>query len=177
MTKVLKIRELGDPVIRKTTKSVSAAEVKSKKFQKFIGDLIAICKAKDGVGIAAPQVGQSQRVFVIWSRPGKRYKNVPKIGPLVIINPRITLRSKKIKKDWEGCLSIPGIRGLVPRNVSVEAEFIDESGQKIFAKKFSGFPARIFQHELDHLNGIVFIDRADTKDIVTEKEYKRRIKN
>lgn len=176
MTNVLKIKELGDPTIRKVAKAVSTAEIRNKKFHKFVADLISTCKAKDGVGIAAPQVGESKRVFIVWSRPGKRYrKNVPKMEPLVIINPKIISKSKKMLKDWEGCLSIPGIRGLVARNVSVEIEFLTSDGRKI-SSKFSGFPARIFQHEFDHLNGVVFIDRANPKDIVTEKEYKKRIK-
>ena len=177
--KILKIRELGDPIIRKVAKDVSLVQIKSKKFQKFTKDLIATCSAKDGVGIAAPQVDdkmwQSKRVFIVWSRPGKRYKKVPEMEPLVIINPKIISSSKKILKDWEGCLSIPGIRGLVPRYASVEVEFLDIFGEKVFAK-FSGFLARIFQHEFDHLNGVVFIDRADLKNIMTESEFNKKMK-
>ena len=98
MAKILKIRELGDPIIRKIAKKVSLKEIKSKNFQKFLADLIATCKAKDGVGIAAPQVGQrmwqSKRVFILWSRPSKRYKKAPKMKPLVVINPKIISYSK-----------------------------------------------------------------------------------
>lgn len=172
--KILKIRELGDPIIRKVAKVVSMAEIRNKKFHKFVENLIFTCKVKNGVGIAAPQIGEGKRVFVIWSHPSKRYKKAPKMEPLVIINPKIVSKSKKIIKDWEGCLSIPGIRGVVSRHASLDAEFIDITGRKIL-KKFSGFPARIFQHEFDHLNGVVFIDRVNLKDIVTEKEYKKII--
>lgn len=182
MAKVLKIRELGDPLIRTKAKEVKVAEIKSKKFQNFLQCLIQTCDKENGVGIAAPQVGVSKRVFIVWSRPNKkikqRYPKAPKMDPLVIINPKIVSRSKKLEKDWEGCLSVPGLRAKVPRHVSVETEFLDTNGRKI-SKKFSGttgsFVARIFQHEFDHLNGIVFLDRVDSKDIVTEKEFKKII--
>lgn len=176
MSKRLKIVELGDKILRTKAKSVSIKDIKTKKFQNFCDDLILTCKDSGGVGIASPQVGISQRVFIVWSRPNKRYKRIPCMDPLVVINPKIISFSKNKTKMYEGCLSIPGIRGIVERSLSVETEFINREG-KIVKIKFQKFPARIFQHEFDHLNGIVFLDRADSKSLVTEKEYKKMLKD
>ena len=94
-----------------------------------------------------------------------------------MINPKIMAHSTEIEKGWEGCLSIPGIRGLVPRYQAIEVEYTDRNG-KLQKKEFNDFVARIFQHEYDHLDGIVFVDRLDsTFDIVTEQEYQQRIVN
>jgi peptide deformylase len=175
MPKALKVTELGDPVLRKKAKAVSAAKIKTKAFQNFLDNLVRTCDVKSGVGIAAPQVGDSERVFILWSRSNKRYKNVPKFGPIAIINPKIISTSKKLEKEFEGCLSIPGIRGLVPRHKWIDVLFTTRDGEKIRAT-VEGFAARIFQHEYDHLNGIVFLDRTNPKDLVTEAEFKKLLK-
>lgn len=172
MSKILKVRELGDNVLRAKAKLVSATRLKSKKFQSLINDLVKTCDAKEGVGIAAPQVGVSERVFILWSRSNKRYKDVPEFGPIAIINPKIISKSKGIVKGWEGCLSIPGIRGLVPRHKSIDVLFTTREGEKVRAT-MEGFVARIFQHEYDHLNGIVFLDRTNSRDLLTDKEFKK----
>jgi peptide deformylase len=97
--------------------------------------------------------------------------------PVAVINPKILSYSQEIYEDWEGCLSIPGIRGLVPRSRSISVEFHDRTG-KLCRKKFKDLIARIFQHEFDHLNGTVFVDRmASSRNLITEKEYQRMIKN
>ncbi len=175
MPKILKLTELGDGILRTKATVVSITKLKSKKFQNFLQDLIKTCDAKSGVGIAAPQVGVGERVFILWSRPNKRYKDVPKLGPIAIINPKIISKSKKIVKSYEGCLSIPGIRGLVPRHQSVDVSFTTREGEKIKIT-MENFIARIFQHEYDHLNGIVFLDRTDPRDLVTDREYKKILK-
>ncbi len=175
MPKTLKITELGDPILRRKAKVVSNAKLRSKTFQSLIDNMVRTCDVKDGVGIAAPQVSHGDQMFILWSRSGKRYKNVPKLGPIAIINPKILSRSKKIIKDWEGCLSIPGIRGLVPRPDRVDVSFTTREGERIKAK-VTGFVARIFQHEYDHLNGIVFLDRTDPRDLLTESEFKKLLK-
>ena len=177
--KKLKIIELGDKVLRTKAKALSSAEIKSKNFQSFIDDLVNTCDKNSGVGIAAPQVNESKRIFILWSRTTKkkprRASEVPKLGPIAIINPKIIAQSKKIVKKYEGCLSIPGIRGLVPRHQTVDVEFTTREGEKV-KMSLEEFPSRIFQHELDHLNGIVFLDRTNPKDLVTEKEYQRMMK-
>ncbi|MDB5204305.1 MAG: polypeptide deformylase [Candidatus Taylorbacteria bacterium] len=175
MSKKLKIVELGDKILRTKAKAVSVKGIKSKKFQGLIDNMIKTCDLNDGVGIAAPQVNEGLRLFILWSKSNKRYKKVPSLGPIAIINPRIVSSSKKITKAYEGCLSIPGIRGLVPRHKSIDVEFITREGEELQIT-LEDFPARIFQHEYDHLNGIVFLDRTDPKDLVTEKEYQRILK-
>ncbi len=178
MPKVLKIRELGDTVLRKKTKSVSQKEMASSSFKKFIANLVQTCDEEGGMGIAAPQVvdktWQSKNIFIVWSRPSKNYPDAPEVGPIAIINPKIVSRSKRMKKEWEGCLSIPGFRAKVSRHASLEVEFQTIDGKKHKAQ-IRDFIARIFQHEFDHVSGILYIDRVEMKDIVSENEYKKII--
>lgn len=178
MSKKLKIVELGDKILRTKAKAVSMRDLKTTKFQNFIDDLIKTCDLNSGVGIAAPQVNHGIRLFILWNRSTKKRNlraGTPKLGPIAIINPKVISSSKKMVKDYEGCLSIPGIRGIVPRHEWVDVEFITREGERL-RMTLEKFPARIFQHEFDHLNGIVFLDRVDTKTLVTEAEYKKILK-
>lgn len=171
MNQLLQIAQLGHPVLRKKAKPIK--NFKDQKVQQLIDDLISTVADVDGVGIAAPQVYQSLRIFIMASKPNARYPHAPHMKPLALINPKILSFSGKKNKDWEGCLSIPGIRALVPRDSLIKVEYTDRKG-KVIKKSFKDFLARIFQHELDHLDGIVFLDRLESpKDIVTEKEYQR----
>ncbi|MBU2052188.1 peptide deformylase [Patescibacteria group bacterium] len=173
MPKLLQIAQLGRPVLRQ--KAVAVKNVASRETQELIDDLILTVKDVDGVGIAAPQVYQSKRIFILASHPNPRYPKAPKMKPTAIINPRIIDHSDKLVKDWEGCLSIPGIRAMVPRWQSVSVEFTNRNGKRQ-KQRFQGFVARIFHHEYDHLEGIVFLDRiATSKDIITEKEYQKLV--
>ncbi len=172
--RILSIAQLGNPIIRFTAKEVK--DIKDVKIQELIDSMIATCVDSSGVGIAAPQVYEDARIFIVASTPSDRYPKAPKMPPTAIINPKIISYSKKTKKDWEGCLSIPGIRGLVPRHTSVKVEFFDREGKKQ-SKTFKDFVARIVQHEYDHLDGIVFLDRTDSKDLITEKEYQKLMKD
>ncbi len=171
MDKLLPIVELGQPILRQ--KSEKVKDIKDKSIQVLIDDLIFTVKEVNGVGISAVQTGQAKQVFILASHPNQRYPKAPEMAPLAIINPKIIAHSNSVKKDWEGCLSIPGIRALVPRWEKIAVEFTDRQG-KIIKRNFTDFVARIFQHEFDHLNGIVFIDRIEsTKDVITEKEYQK----
>jgi peptide deformylase len=171
MAKILQIAQLGHKVLRGRSKPIS--KISSNKG--LIEDLMMTLKEVNGVGVAAPQVYESKRIFIIHSYPNPRYPKAPKFGPIAIINPEIISSSKEITKDWEGCLSIPGIRALVPRPKQILVEYQTVKGKKE-RKKFKDFVARVFQHEFDHLNGIVYLDRIETtKDIITEKEYLRMI--
>lgn len=173
MAEILEIIQLGDPVLR--TKAQLVENIQDLRIQRLIDDLITTVKQANGVGIAAPQVQVSDRLFVIASRPNPRYPNAPEMEPTAIINPKILAHSTDIIKGWEGCLSIPGIRGLVPRYQAIEVEYTDHNG-KLQKQEMTDFVARIFQHEHDHLDGIVFLDRLETtQDIVTEQEYQKRI--
>jgi peptide deformylase len=93
----------------------------------------------------------------------------------VIVNPKMVWHSKKKESDWEGCLSFSGVRGLVPRWTTVKIKYMNEKGQWL-TEKHSGFPARVFQHEIDHLNGIVYVDRmTDMRSLMTQSEFRRRV--
>src|SRR3569832_2699569 len=173
MTQSLQIAQLGNPILRQQAQLVN--NVRDERIQQVIDALIVTAAASNGVGIAAPQVSESYRLFIVASRPNARYPNAPLIDPTAMINPRIIAHSTEKVKGWEGCLSIPGIRGLVPRYQAIEVEYITRDGQ-LHQQQFTDFAARIFQHEYDHLDGIVFLDRVEsTQDLMTEQEYQQRI--
>ncbi|MEO0839294.1 MAG: peptide deformylase [Cyanobacteria bacterium J06643_5] len=169
MSGKLSIIQLGNPILRQIAKPVK--QIDSANIQKLIDDLLTTVSDANGVGIAAPQVAVGYRVFIVASRPNLRYPNAPLMEPTAMINPRIIAHSDEIVKDWEGCLSIPGIRGLVPRYQQIEVEYTDRNGNLV-QQQLTDFVARIFQHEYDHFEGLVFLDRIEsTFDIVTEQEY------
>ncbi|NEP09911.1 MAG: peptide deformylase [Symploca sp. SIO2C1] len=173
MTESLQIAQLGNPILRQQAQSVD--NLSDQKLQQLIDKLMTTVVSESGVGIAAPQVSQSYRLFIVASRPNLRYPHAPVMEPTAMLNPRIIAHSTEMVKDWEGCLSIPGIRGLVPRYRSVEVEYTDQEGQ-LQRQELTDFVARIFQHEYDHLDGIVFLDRVEsTQEIITEQEYLKRI--
>jgi len=173
MTEILQIFQLGNPILRQQAQSIH--DVHDERIQKLIDDLINTAVAQNGVGIAAPQVAQSYCLFIVASRPTLRYPNAPSMPATAMINPRIIGHSTEVVKDWEGCLSVPGIRGLVPRYQTIEVEYTTRDG-KLEKQELTDFVARIFQHESDHLDGMVFLDRLETtKDIITEQEYQKII--
>ena len=131
---------------------------------------------KGGVGLAAPQVFHSLQIMIIASKPNDRYPNAPYRLPFVLINPRVIKESKSKEKDWEGCLSVPGIRAKVPRHKKITIQYFTQNGEKKI-EKFEGFIARVFQHDFDHLNGLVFLDNIETtKDIISEEIYFKMLK-
>jgi len=167
------IIELGNPVLRQTAAAI--ADPQDPVLQALIDDLLHTVQLANGVGIAAPQVAQSLQLFVVASRPNPRYPNAPEMEPTAMLNPKILSHNNELEKGWEGCLSVPGMRGLVPRYAAIEVEYLGRNG-KVTRQVLKDFVARIFQHELDHLNGIVFLDRVEsTHELVTEKEFQARI--
>ncbi|HIK05461.1 MAG TPA: peptide deformylase [Trichormus sp. M33_DOE_039] len=173
MSESLPIIKLGDRTLRQTAAFVK--NVHDARIQKLIDDLITTATNANGVGIAAPQVAESVRLFIVASRPNPRYPNAPEMQPTAMINPKIVAHSTEVVKGWEGCLSVPGIRGLVPRYQAIQVEYTDRNGQ-LQKLELTDFVARIFQHEYDHLDGIVFIDRIESSlDIVTEEEYQKNV--
>lgn len=172
--KLLQVAQLGHKVLRK--KSAIVKDIDNKEIQGLVDDLVATVMDVDGVGIAAPQVFQPIRLFIVASHPNPRYPHAPKMKPTAVINPKIVSLSKDTAKDWEGCLSIPGIRALVPRSKMIEVQYTTRDGKQV-RKTYKDFIARIFQHEYDHLEGVMFLDRIETtKDVISEKEYQRLIK-
>ena len=173
MTEILEIVQLGNPILRRQAQPIE--NVTDESIQKLIDSLMAIAKAANGVGIAAPQVAQSYRLFVVASRPNPRYPHAPLMEPTAMINPKIVAHSSEIIKGWEGCLSIPGLRGLVPRYKEIEVEYTNLKGNLKY-RRLTDFVARIFQHELDHLDGRVFLDRLEsTQELVTEAFFKSEL--
>ena len=169
MSEILELTELGDPILRDRASEV--VDLADADIQKLIDDMLLTVVEVNGVGLAAPQVGKSLRIFVMASHPNPRYPDAPEMEPKEIINPEIIVKSEEIDQDWEGCLSIPGIRGLVPRHRVIEVKYLDRYAREN-TEKMDTFLARIFQHELDHLDGIVFLDRLDSiRDIITDREY------
>lgn len=167
------IAQLGQPVLRNTARMV--ADPSNPVVQALIEDMLATVADVNGVGIAAPQVFESLQLFIVASHPSPRYPHAPALEPTVMINPEITWMSNDLEKGWEGCLSIPGIRSLVPRHTRIAVRYFTRKGEHR-EEELTGFVARIFQHEFDHLSGVVFIDRVDsTIEIVTEREYLRII--
>lgn len=173
MVEVRQICKLGHPVLRQT--ALPIYNVRDSWTKSLIQDLLTTLHHCHGVGIAAPQIGVSRRAMVVASHPNPRYPNAPKMEPTVMINPHLIGHSDEMVKDWEGCLSVPAVRGLVPRYTAVEVEYTDANG-RLQRREFDGFVARIFQHELDHLEGRVFLDRVKntTTDLISDQEYLNR---
>jgi peptide deformylase len=141
--------------------------------QALIEDMLVTVAEADGVGIAAPQVFEPLSVFIVASRPNPRYPHAPEMKPTAMINPEIVWVSDETDKGWEGCLSIPGLRGQVPRHRRIGIRYLTRTGE-LREEEYGDFLARVFQHEFDHLQGLVFIDRLyNTRELATEKEYQR----
>ena len=169
MQKNTEIAQLGNPVLRMTATPV--ADVKSPDVTGVIAQMLDVLADSNGVGLAAPQIGHSICAIVVASKPTKRYPDAPLMQPVVMINPSFQALSDKQKKDWEGCLSIPAIRALVPRYKEIKISYTDVTGNKINTQ-LEGFIARVFQHEFDHLEGKVYLDRVESnQDIFAESEY------
>lgn len=127
MARLLQIAQLGHPVLREKTFAIKKL---NNKVRELSADMLYTLKDVNGVGLAAPQVYESQKIFIIASHPNKRYPKAPLVAPQAIINPQILSASNKLVKDWEGCLSIPGLRGLVPRHYSVTARYLTLDGKE-----------------------------------------------
>jgi peptide deformylase len=167
------ILQLGNPALRQLAQPVE--NLQDPALQSLIDELIETLTTSGGVGIAAPQVGLPLRLMIVASHPTPRYPDAPEMPPLPLLNPQIVSYSSEIEKGWEGCLSVPGVRGLVPRSLSVTVDYLDRQG-KPHKQTFHDFVARIFQHEYDHLQGIVFVDRVEsTHELMTEQEYQRQV--
>ena len=155
---ILKVARLGHPVLRQPAEPVSAADIRSAPVQQLIDDMIETMHEYDGAGLAANQVHVPRQIAVIEVAKNERYPEAPEIPLTVVINPVVTPLSEETEDGWEGCLSVPDMRGVVPRYTAVRLEYLDREGsrQVVDAKDFF---ARVAQHETDHLNGHVYIDR------------------
>ena len=162
---------MGHPVLRAKTRAVEKGEIKSQTMQKLIDDMIETMDEYHGVGLAAPQVHQHVRLFVALLDAAAEGERPPE--PIAIINPQISVVGTEVVEDWEGCLSIPDIRGRVPRAREIKVRALDRGGDPM-EWSAENFAARVIQHETDHLDGILFFDRMKSLDTLTFlDEYSR----
>ncbi|MCM8811574.1 MAG: peptide deformylase [Candidatus Omnitrophica bacterium] len=170
---ILKVAQLGHPVLRKKAEPVPLEKISSPRIQGLIQDMLETMEEYDGIGIAAPQVHVSLQLALIGSQGSPRYPKAPKVPFTVLINPKIKPVSSHKEVDWEGCLSVEGLRGQVPRWRSVEVEGYNAKGEW-FRFRADGFHARVVQHEWDHLQGHVYLDRMpDLTTLCYMKEFAR----
>jgi len=175
---ILKVAHMGHPVLRAKARPIAPADVRHAALQALIDDMLDTMGEYHGVGLAAPQIHESLRVFVgllesLKPEAGKDGVDAVEPEPIAVINPEITPLGDEVVEDWEGCLSIPDIRGRVPRARAIKVRALDRSGARIELSAHD-FPARVIQHETDHLDGVLFFDRMKSFETLTFlDEYSR----
>jgi peptide deformylase len=159
---ILKVARMGHPVLRRRGRALDRSDLKNPLLQKFFDDMIETMYEYNGVGLAAPQVHESLRVFVAMldEEPDEKSEAA------VVINPEIIPSGPTVEEGWEGCLSIPDIRGMVPRHTEITLKALDRSGKSV-ELQLKGFSARVAQHETDHLDGVLFFDRMRSMQSLT----------
>jgi peptide deformylase len=180
---IRKIAQLGEPVLRRRARELSADELSSSYVTRLIEDLIDTMRDADGAGLAAPQIYESVQLVVIEVRSNPRYPNVEPIALTLLVNPRVTplgvtasgeLPEEESISVYEGCLSVAGLRGRVQRPRRVRVEALDPSGSPV-TLLWEGFRAAVVQHETDHLHGTLFVDRAPPQSLTFLREYERYV--
>jgi len=173
---ILKVARMGHPILRAKALPVPPDQIPKAPVQRLIDDMFETMREYSGIGLAAPQVHSGLRVFVAGLREGDVGQAVPDDGEMpfmALINPELTLVGEPADEGWEGCLSIPDIRGLVPRAPAVRVQAFDRAGKRV-SFTASGLPARVIQHENDHLDGILFFDRMRSfESLAFLEEYRR----
>jgi peptide deformylase len=166
---ILKVARMGHPVLRQRGRLIEKNDFRNPLVQKLIDDMIETMHEYNGVGLAAPQVHASLRLFVALLEDDPDGKS----AATVVINPEIIANSETREEGWEGCLSIPDIRGMVPRYTDITVRALDRDGREI-ALRLKDFPARVAQHETDHLDGVLFFDRmASMQSLTYLEEFSR----
>jgi len=169
---ILKVARMGHPVLRAKARPLEKSEIRSVVVQKLIDDMMDTMAEYHGVGLAAPQVHEGLRLFVAALDDGEE-EDEGEAAPLALINPEITVIGSELVEDWEGCLSIPDVRGRVPRAREIKVRAYDRKGERIELRAHD-FPARVIQHETDHLDGVLFFDRmASFQSLTFLDEYSR----
>jgi len=170
---ILKIARMGHPVLRARAREVEPSQIHSPEFQRLIDDMFETMKEYQGVGLAAPQIHGSLRLFVCGFAPSTRRDDdddevaeEDQVPLMAVINPEITPIGRDVVDDWEGCLSIPDIRGRVPRARQISVRAYDRLGKRVELRA-GGFTARVMQHETDHLDGVLFFDRMKSFESLT----------
>ena len=150
------VLRMGHPVLREKAKPVE--KTGTAELRELVADMKDTMAAKNGAGLAAPQIGVSQRVVIFGVEKNPRYPDAEAVPFTVLVNPKITMLTRDVESDWEGCLSVPGMRGVVPRYTKLRYTGTDEEGNPI-DRVAEGFHARVVQHECDHLDGILYPQR------------------
>jgi peptide deformylase len=150
---VREVLKMGDPLLLQVSEPVR--EFNSPELDELIRDMFDTMAAQSGAGLAAPQIGVLRRVVIFGVEKNPRYPDVEEVPTTILINPVIQPIGRAMEDDWEGCLSVPGLRGLVPRHIRIRYSGYDPGGQR-FEREVSGFHARVVQHECDHLDGILY---------------------
>lgn len=165
----LDVIKMGNPKLRQISKQVPIDEISTARFQQFLLDLGETMHLENGAGIAAPQVAVMERVFLMEMTKNPRYPNKEAFPLYTAINPMITVLDDHMQDSWEGCLSIPNIRGRLKRHTHIQLKAYDANGD-LFTQELTGFAAVVAQHELDHLDGILLIDRMESMETLSFNE-------
>ncbi|TPV94940.1 MAG: peptide deformylase [Myxococcales bacterium FL481] len=169
----LPIAEIGEPILRQPAATVTREQISTPQFQAFVDRLIATMRHADGAGIAAPQVFEPLRVCVLEVRDNPRYPYKPNIPLTVLVNPTLSPRGEAQFENYEGCLSVPNLRGVVSRHAEIDVTAWDRHGTP-WKRHVKGITAGTFQHEVDHLDGKLFVDRVhDPHSLCTWANFKR----
>jgi peptide deformylase len=171
---ILKIAHMGHPVLRAAGRSLHPSEIRTPKIQQLIDDMFETMKEYQGVGLAAPQVHEGLRIFVAGLAAGGADdedadaddENDEDVPLMALINPEVTPVGREVVEDWEGCLSIPDIRGRVPRARQISVRAYNRAGKRVEFNA-ANFTARVIQHETDHLDGTLFFDRMKSFQSLT----------
>ena len=153
---VREVLRMGHPVLRERAKPVE--KLATPELRELIQDMKDTMASLNGAGLAAPQIGVSQRVVIFGVEQNPRYPDAEEVPFTVLVNPKITLLTREVEEGWEGCLSVPGMRGVVPRYTKLRYSGFDEHGTPV-EREAEGFHARVVQHECDHLDGILYPQR------------------
>ena len=160
---VREILRMGDPRLRRKASDVD--RFGDDTLAALINDMLDTMKARDGAGLAAPQIGVPLRVVIFGFDKNPRYPDAPPVPLTILLNPEISPGVEAMNADWEGCLSVPGMRGLVPRYTRIRYRGLDADGRELY-REAEGFHARVIQHECDHLDGILFPDRIEDRQML-----------
>ncbi len=173
---IREVTRMGNPVLRKEAEDLSPEEITSQETKELLQDMFDTMKEEQGIGIAAPQIGVSKKVALIAvPSDSERYPESEESPVLFIFNPKITVLDEELQGFWEGCLSVPGLRGFVERPRKVQIDFLDMNAQAQ-SIVVEGFLATVFQHELDHLFGKLYVDRiTDMSKLSYNEEYSKYV--
>jgi peptide deformylase len=163
---VLKVAHLGNPILRQIAAPVPPEGIGAPEIQRLIDDMLETMADEDGAGLAAPQVHVSKRIVIYGVESNPRYPDAEGVPLTILVNPRLTPLTEEQEEDWEGCLSVPDLRGKVPRFTRLRVEAYGRDGKPLRFEA-AGFHARVVQHECDHLDGKIYLDRMKSMETLT----------